>query len=48
LIGEYIPTAKNNLVAGLFKISGFNEQCHEENRTIYSLELPAKTLKTFI
>jgi predicted enzyme involved in methoxymalonyl-ACP biosynthesis len=48
IIGEYIPTAKNNMVQDLFLTFGFETINVWENRQLFLLSLPTTALKTFI
>jgi FkbH-like protein len=47
IIGEYIPTAKNDMVKDLFLIFGF-ENYVSENQQLFFLTLPTTALKTFV
>lgn len=44
LIGEYIPTARNHVVAGLYPSMRFTEDCQKENSTLYCLDLASTNI----
>jgi predicted enzyme involved in methoxymalonyl-ACP biosynthesis len=48
IIGEYIPTAKNNMVKDLFLTFEFETNYVFENQQSFFLTLPTTALKTFV
>jgi FkbH-like protein len=48
IIGEYIPTTKNEMVKELFLMFGFETNYVSENQQLFYLALPTSILKTFI
>ena len=48
IMGEYIPTAKNELTRDLFPSCGFQLQVNPENRFLFVRSLLELRLKTFV
>ncbi|MDR0610614.1 MAG: HAD-IIIC family phosphatase [Planctomycetaceae bacterium] len=48
IVGEYIPTAKNNMVKNLFLTFGFETNSVLENQQLFFLTVPTSVLKTFV
>jgi FkbH-like protein len=48
IIGEYIPTLKNKIVADIFVRFGFNFCIQQDNHQIYEAIIPVASMKTFV
>jgi predicted enzyme involved in methoxymalonyl-ACP biosynthesis len=46
LIGEYIPTDRNHVVAGLYSQMGFAKLSDEANMVRYALDLSSQDIQT--
>jgi FkbH-like protein len=48
IVGEYVPTAKNGMVADLFPNLGFEAISDPKNRNVYSMKQPFSAAITFV
>jgi predicted enzyme involved in methoxymalonyl-ACP biosynthesis len=48
IIGEYMPTAKNRIVADIFVDFGFKQIIQKNDSLLYETAIPVPKMKTFV